>query len=114
MIEAGTPLLHRKAERAGVFQPEEKKVPGRPYSSLPVPGGAYKKAGEGLSTRAWSGRTRGNGFKLKEAKFRLDARKKFLMIRVVRHWHRLPGEILAVPSLEVFKSRLAEALSNLV
>jgi len=40
------------------------------YSSLPVPGGAYRKAGEGLFTRAWSGRTRYNGFKLKEVRFK--------------------------------------------
>jgi len=32
--------------------------------------GACKKAGEGLFTRAWSARTRGNGFKMKEGRFR--------------------------------------------
>ena len=37
--------------------------------------GAYKKAGEGVFTRACSYRTRGNGFKLKEGKFRLDGRR---------------------------------------
>jgi len=45
------------------------------YSSLPVPEGTCKKAGEALLTRAWSERTRGNGFKLKEGRFRLDIRK---------------------------------------
>ena len=39
--------------------------------------GAYKKAREGLFTRACSDRTRGNGFKLKGGRFRLDIRKKF-------------------------------------
>ena len=47
------------------IQPGEEKALGRPYSSLRVPEGAYKKAGEGLLTRACSDRTRGNGFKLK-------------------------------------------------
>ena len=33
---------------------------------------------------------------------------------VVRHWHRLPREAVAAPSLAVFKARLDGALSNLV
>jgi len=61
-----------------------------------------------------SDRTRGNGWKLKEGGFRLDIRKKFFTMRVVKHWHRLPREAVAAPSLEVFKARLDGALSNLV
>ncbi|KFR03637.1 hypothetical protein N306_00284, partial [Opisthocomus hoazin] len=55
-----------------------------------------------------------NGFKLKEGRFRLDRRKKFFTMRVVKHWNRLPREAVAAPSLEVFKARLNGALSNLV
>jgi len=33
---------------------------------------------------------------------------------VVRHWHRLPREIVEAQSLEAFKARLDEAVSNLV
>jgi len=85
-------------------------------SSLPVPEGAYKKAGEGLFTRACGDRTRENGFRLKEGRcrFRLHIRKKFFTVRVVRRWHRLPREAVAAPSLAVFKARLDGALSNLV
>ncbi|KFQ89834.1 hypothetical protein N337_12676, partial [Phoenicopterus ruber ruber] len=37
----------------------------------------------------------------------------FFMMRVVRHWKRLPREVVDAPSLEVFKARLDGALSNL-
>jgi len=86
----------------------------RPYSSLPVPEGTYKRAGEGLFTKTCRDRTRGSGFKLKECRFRLDIRKKLFTMKVVRHWNRLPREAVAAPSLEVFKVRLDGALSNLV
>ncbi|KFR11174.1 hypothetical protein N306_06967, partial [Opisthocomus hoazin] len=55
-----------------------------------------------------------NGCKLKEGRFRLDIRKKFFTVRVVKHWHRLPKEAVDAPSLEVFKDRVDGALSNLV
>ncbi|KFQ01011.1 hypothetical protein N330_12744, partial [Leptosomus discolor] len=55
-----------------------------------------------------------NGSKLKEGRFRLDVRKKFFTVRVVKHWKRLPREAVAAPSLAVFKARLDGALSNLV
>ncbi|KFR08465.1 hypothetical protein N306_09192, partial [Opisthocomus hoazin] len=55
-----------------------------------------------------------NGSKIKEGRFRLDIRKKFFTMRVVKYWHRLPREAVAAPSLEMFKARLDGALSNLV
>ncbi|KFQ88593.1 hypothetical protein N337_07379, partial [Phoenicopterus ruber ruber] len=55
-----------------------------------------------------------NGFKLKEGRFKLDIRKKFFTMRVVKHWHRLPREVVDAPSLEAFKVRLDGALGDLL
>ncbi|KFV11586.1 hypothetical protein N340_03568, partial [Tauraco erythrolophus] len=44
----------------------------------------------------------------------LDRRNKFFTMTVVRHWNRLPRGAVSAPSLEVFKARLDEALSNLI
>ena len=65
-------------------------------------------------TRACGDRTRGNGFKLKEEKFRFDIREKFFTMRMVRPWPRLPREAVAAPSLEGRKARLDRALSSLI
>ncbi|KFV59782.1 hypothetical protein N341_10070, partial [Tyto alba] len=55
-----------------------------------------------------------NGFKLKEGRFRIDIRKKFFTVRVVRHWNRLGIEAVSAPCLAGFKARLDGGLNNLV
>ena len=102
------------AERVGAVQPGEEKAAGRSYCSLPVPEGAYKKAGEGLFTSIGRDRTRDNNFTLKQVRFISGIRKKVFPMRVVRPWNSLPRAVVGAPSLEVFKAKLDGTLSNLV
>jgi len=94
----------------GLFCLEKRRLQVDPVAAFQYLNGAYKKAGEGLLQRAGSSRTRSNRFKLKEGRFRLDIRKKFFTMRMMRHWNRLPREAVGATSLEV----LDGALSNLV
>ena len=59
----------------------------------------YKKEGD---NRVYCDRTRGNGFKLKERRYKLDTRKKIFTITVVRYWSSLPRVVMDAPSLEIF------------
>jgi len=98
----------------GLFSLEKRRVQGDLIAAFQYLKGAYKRDGEGLFMRACNDRTRANGFKLKEGKFRLAIRKRFFTMRVVRHWHRLPREAVDAPFLAVVKARLDGSLSNLV
>ena len=64
--------------------------------------------------RVDSDRTKGNGFKLRQGRFRLDTGRTFFTQRVVMRWNRLPKEVVDAPSLEASKARLDVALGSLV
>ena len=97
-----------------MFSLEKRRLRGDLIAALQYLKGAYKQEWSKLSERVDNSRTRGNGFKLKERRFRLDVRGKFSTRTVVRCWSRLPREVVDAPSLEVFKAGLDGALGNLV
>ena len=98
----------------GLFSMEKRRLQGDLIAAFQYLKGAYKQKGSKPFERVDTSRTRGNGFKVKEGRFRLDVRGKFFTRRVVRCWSGLPREVVDAPSLEVFKARLDGALCNLV
>ena len=98
----------------GLFSLEKRRFWGDLIVAFHYLKGVYKQKGEQLFTRVDSDRTRGNGFKLGQGRFRLDIRRKFITQRVVTHWNRLPKEVMDASSLEACKARLDVALGSLV
>jgi len=98
----------------GLFSLEKRRLWGDLTAAFQYLKGACGKDGENIFKRACCDRTRSDGFKLREGRFRLHIRKKFSTIRVVKHWNRLPREVVEALSLETFTTGLDGALSNLV
>jgi len=96
-----------------LFSLEKRRLWGDIIAASQSLKGAYKKDGGKLFSRACCDRTRGNCFILKEGRFRLDIRKNFFTMRVVKHWNSL-RKGGRCPILGTFKVRLDRALSNLV
>lgn len=98
--------MRGKGERAGTVHPREERVQ-RDLINI------YKYLMGGVKKKKWSravlsdaqrwGRRQWAQTAIQEILFHCKEQEVFFTVRMIKHWHRLPREIVASPSLELSK-----------
>ena len=98
----------------GLFSLERRRLRGDLRNADKYLQGGGQEDGVRLFPVVPSDRTRGNGHKLKQRKFRLNTKKNFFRLSMMEPWPRLPREAVESPSLEIFQTRLDAVLCSLL
>ena len=98
-----TEVLREADEGTGVVQAGEQETQGNLISLYNYLEGGCSKVGGGFFSQVTRDSMRGNSLKLPQGRFRLVIGNNFFIERIVKHWNRLPREVVDSPSLEVFK-----------
>lgn len=109
----GAPPCEDRLRKWRLFSLDQRRLHGDLIAACQYLRRAHKEAVEGLFKRNWSNRTKSNGFKLKDGKFRLDTQRRDFTVRLMRTGTGWP-EKLCMPHVAVFNVKLDGSLSNLV